>query len=115
MARVSTVQTTVSCKLGQTICLLLRKFSKVRAARRRPGPRQATARAASGRAVQNSKCQQLLVLTLWLISRERGWQIYSNVKSVINERKLFNYFQLLLRITRRDWFLLFTVCDCVDH
>ena len=29
--------TTVSCKLGQTIFLLLRKFSKVRAARRRPG------------------------------------------------------------------------------
>ena len=40
------VQITVSCKLGQTICLLLRKCSKVWAAKRRPGPRQAMSRPA---------------------------------------------------------------------
>ena len=45
MARVSIVQTTASCKLGQTICLLLRKFSKVRAARRRSGPARGPRRA----------------------------------------------------------------------
>jgi len=33
------LQATVACcKLGETICLLLRKFSKVRAGRRRRGP-----------------------------------------------------------------------------
>jgi len=37
------LQTTVGCKLGQTICLLLQKFSKMWAARR-PSPRHATAR-----------------------------------------------------------------------
>ena len=37
------LQTTVCCFLGETICLLLRKFSKMRAGRRRPGPQQATA------------------------------------------------------------------------
>ena len=73
------MQITVSCKLGQTICLLLRKCSKVRAAKRQPDLTHGKPRpglAASGRAARGSPGPYSFLLgAKQCLSDQRFWDV----------------------------------------